>query len=172
MKKSIWAIVFIGLLAGAAEFRIEAESISEQGDWKVGGQGPQSIERKLLFSVNGKPDGSQNAISGTYNCPAAGKYYVWVRAENRGDGYRKTDVRINGKSIGKFGDDGSKGQEPALGWKRTLGAVNLPQGEFKLDLIPLSKYSRIDSLVFTTDQSFKPSDDPREIEEIDALDCE
>ena len=172
MKHLIWAVLLAGAAVGAMEFRIEAEEITERGDWKIGGQGELSVSRALIISCKGTPAGKENVITGTYPCPEAGKYYVWVRSENHGERYRKTEVKINGKSIGKYGDEGVKGQKPALAWKRSLGPVTLPAGEFKLELIPLSMYSRIDSLIFTTDQNYKPSDDPREVEQIEALECE
>ena len=172
MKKLIAALMLVGAALGAAEFRVEAENFTERGDWLLGGQGEGSVNRALLFSGKGAPSGKENVISGTFTCPEAGRYYIWVRSENRGDRYRKTEVKVNGKSIGKYGDEGVKGQQPALVWKRSLGPVQLPVGVFKIDLIPLSMYSRMDSLVFTTDQNFKPSDDPREVEEIDELECE
>ncbi len=171
MKKLVMALMFASLAIGAAEFRIESEGISDQGEWKQS-VGEGLVGRKMLVSMKGVPAGKENILTGTYACPETGKYYVWVRTESRGENYRKTQIKVNGKPMGKFGDAGVKGQQPKMEWKRSLGPVEITEGEFKVEFIPLSAVSRLDSIIFTTDQNFKPSDDPREVEEIDALDCE
>ena len=169
MKKLFIATVAAcAIIAGAAEFRIEAESIGERASWGQG-VGTDPIGNKLIWSNNKK--GPENTAVGVYNCPEAGRYYVWVRTLTFGEKYRKTEVKLNGKTVGKFGDEGSKRNPAVLTWKRTLGATQLPVGELKLELIPLSGASRVDSLIFTTDQNFKPGDKAA-VEEIVELDCE
>ena len=171
MKKLIVGLMFAGLAVSALELRIEAEGISERGDW-VQSVGNSQVGGKMLYSSKGSPAGKENVITGTYACPQAGKYYVWVRTESRGENWRKCIIKVNDKPVGKFGDAGVKGQQPKLDWKRSLGPVEIPEGEFKVTAVPLSASSRLDSIILTTDQNFKPSDDPREVEEIDELECE
>ncbi len=168
MKKLFIATVAAcAIIAGAAEFRIEAESIGERASWGQG-VGTDLIGNKMIWSNNKK--GPENTAVGVYNCPESGRYYVWVRTLTFGEKYRKSEVKLNGKTIGKFGDEGPKCPQKMI-WKRTLGATQLPAGELKLELIPLSAASRVDSLIFTTDQNFKPGDKAA-VEEIPELDCE
>ncbi len=172
MKKLlITAVAACAIIAGAAEFRIEAESIGERASWGQG-VGNANIGGKLIWSNNKK--GPENTAVGVYSCPEEGRYYVWVRTLSMNEGWRKTQVKINGKVVGKFGDEkqpgGVKGKS-VLAWKRTLGATLIPAGELKVELIPLSTASRVDSLIFTTDQNFKPGEKDA-VEEITELDCE
>ncbi|MCQ2379158.1 MAG: hypothetical protein MJ016_08175, partial [Victivallaceae bacterium] len=81
-----------------------------------------------------------------------------------GEGYRRTQVKINGQSFGKFGDGpvATKGK-PEYKWKRALLPVELTEGQMKIELIPLSASSRIDSIIFTDNADYKPSDDAGEV---------
>ena len=169
MKKLLFAIIATSAIAASAvDFRIEAESIGDKGSWRIG-VGSANIADKQL-SADHKAAENAPAV-GVYNCPEDGRYYVWVRTFTVGEKYRKTEVKLNGKVIGKFGDEGSKRSTPEMTWKRTLGATQLAAGELKIEFKALSKYSRIDSLIFTTDQNFKPGDKAA-VQEIPELDCE
>ena len=171
MKKIIFTIASACIIAavGATEFRIEAEGVSEKADW-ANSVGKELIGGRQIWSNSKK--GAENTAKGSYAVPEAGKYYIWVRTHNQGEKYRKTEVKVNGKTVGKFGDEGTKGQK-VMAWKRTLAAFDIPAGEMKLELIPLSGYSRIDSIIFTTDKDFTPVDKDRDtIEEIAELECE
>ena len=168
MKKLLIAIAFAAVaVAGANELLIKAAAIKEKGEWTVGGN-ILVPGGKFLFS---KKKGAENTASGTYNMPEAGSYYVWVRTMNFGEKYRKTEVKFNEKSVGEFGDEGIKGDKK-WGWKRSLAAIDLPAGEVKLELIPLSNVSRVADIILTTDKDYTPVGKDREaLEEIDELEC-
>ena len=169
MKKLLIAVAFAAVaVAGATELLIKAAAISEKSEWTTG-VNTNVPGGKILFSHK---KGAENTASGTYNMPEAGQYYVWVRTMNFGEKYRKTDVKFNGKSAGKFGDEGIKGDKK-WGWKRSIAAIDLPAGELKLELIPLSNVSRVADIILTTDKDYTPVGKDREaLEEIAELECE
>ncbi len=175
MKKLLIAsLIAAGALAGAIEFRIEGENIPNKTAWTSGGDG-SAVGGKVATSEKFvKGGGSANSATGTYGVPSAGKYYVWVRTLDFGEGYRKTQIRINGQSIGKFGDAkvAVKGK-PTYQWKRALLPVELTD-KIALEATPLSAISRLDSILFTQDETFTPPNDAAEVtdavEEMESLD--
>ena len=169
MKKLFLAVAALGTLTlGALEFRIEPESFGNLNGWKSANDGGSS-GGKLLFS---EAKGADKIASATFSCPEAGKYYVWVKTLTFGENWRKVQIRVNGKSIGKFGDEGQKLDKPKWSWKRTLAPVNLGEGEFKIEFIALGALCRVDCLVFTTDPNFQPAATRDAIEETDELEGE
>ncbi|MCQ2353218.1 MAG: hypothetical protein MJ033_07050 [Victivallaceae bacterium] len=176
MKKLLIAsLVAAGALAGAIEFRIEGEHLPHKGAWADGGQNSAVGTRVATSNKNfQKGNDDANKGTGTYGVPAPGKYFVWVRTLDFGEGYRKTQIKINGQSIGKFGDGkvAVKGK-PEYKWKRAMLPVELTD-KIALEAIPFAGVSRLDSIIFTQDENFKPSDDAAEvtdsIEEMEALD--
>ena len=172
MKKAFLAIasaVCITAAVGASEFRIEPENLNDMAEWATG-VGKDMINGKLIWS--NRKEGPGNTAKGIYAMPESGKYYIWVRTHSRGENYRKTTVKLNGKSIGDFGDEGTKGQLNLV-WKRAHKPCDLTEGKLTLELVPLSGYSRIDSIIFTTDKDFTPVDKDRDtLEEITELECE
>lgn len=169
MKKLLVAALFAAVaVAGAAEYLIKAAAVSEKGAWTTG-INTKVPGGQILFSHK---KGVENTAKGTYAMPEAGQYYVWVRTMNFGEKYRKTEVKFNGKSVGKFGDEGVKG-EKKWGWKRSLAFIDLPEGELKLELIPLSNVSRVADIILTTNKDYSPVDKDRDaLEEIPELECE
>ncbi len=176
MKKMLIAsLIAAGALAGAIEFRIEGEHLPNKGAWADGGQNA-AMGRRVATATNNFQKGNNDANkgSGNYGVPAAGKYYVWVRTLDFGEGYRKTQVFINGQSIGKFGDGkvAVKGK-PEYKWKRAMLPVELTDKLF-LEAVPFAAVSRLDSILFTQDEKFIPSDNAEElaeaVEELESLD--
>ena len=88
-----------------------------------------------------------------------------------GEKYRRTQLRIDSKILGTFGDEGTKGT-PRYAWKRAIGNVHLTDKKFTITLTPTSQHSRIDSLIFTTDSNFNPPESPRQVEEIPEIEPE
>ena len=170
MKKLFVAIAFAVVAgAGATEMLIKSAAISEKGEWTIG-INKSAVGGKIIYS---KKKGPENTASGTYNMPEAGKYYIWVQTLTYGEKWRKTDVKFNGKSVGKFGDEGAKRPNPAWTWKRSLAAFDFAEGEFKLELVPMSDASRVGTIILTTDKDYTPVDkDVDTLEDIAELECE
>ena len=170
MKKLLVVAAFaIVAVAGATEMLIKAAAISEKGEWTIG-INKSAVGGKIIYS---KKKGAENIASGTYNMPEAGKYYIWVQTLTYGEKWRKTDVKFNGKSIGKFGDEGAKRTTPEWTWKRSLAAYDFAEGELKLELIPLSDVSRIGTIILTTDKDYTPvGKEVDALEDIAELECE
>lgn len=169
MKKFFLALSLVAVsVAGAIEFRVEAENIGERSSWVIGND-VGGVDKKMLAS---KGVGVKNAAKGVYGIPETDRYYVWVRTLTFGEKWRKTEVKFNGKTIGKFGDEGPKLAKPKYTWKRALMPVQLNEGELTIEFIPLGIPCRIDSLIFTTDKEFSPVDKGKDvIEAITEMEC-
>ncbi len=169
--RKLWTIALLGatLLAGAVEFRIETEKFPELREWRYD-RTDQAINRTSLWA-GGNTRGEANAISADFVAPEPGKYFVWIRTLDFGEKYRRTQVRIDGKNIGTFGDEGEKGPH-RFAWKRSLNSVKLGDKKFTVLLTPQSPHSRVDSLIFTTDSNFTPPESPRQVEEIPEIEPE
>ncbi len=167
MKKLIVGLMFAAVAVGAGEFRVEAENFQDLKSWLSQTDG-RAVGKKVIRS-NAKGPG--NTIVGTFSCPEAGKYYVWIRTLDTGENSRKTEVKVNQVVLGKFGDANKPPKNAAYFWNKSKITVDLPVGDFTVTLIPATSYSRIDSIVFTTDEAFTPSDNPRAAEDILEIDA-
>ena len=154
--------MFAALAVGAGEFRVEGESFKELKSW-VAQKDHRAVGKSRITSST---KGTGNAITATFTCPEAGKYYVFIRTLDTGEKSRKTAVKVNNVALGKFGDTNKPEKGAAYFWNKSPIAVDLPAGDFAIELTPQSSYSRIDSIVFTTDEKFTPADNPREAEDI------
>ena len=168
MKKSC---LFLGMLtfavsAFAAEFRIEPEFFNDLKFWRKSLDANTSGRCQITADKTAK-----NAISETYQLPEAGTYYVWVRSFSYGANSRKFKLFINNKGLGSFGDGViPSGQEtPSLCWEKAKKSLELPAGNLKLQISPISPYSRIDTVILTTDADFVPSNVKTEIDAVTEL---
>lgn len=160
MKKLFMLAAFAAAACIGAEYRIEAwgMTIPEGSQWN----------RHYSGTLNGMADSSTKGskLTGTYQIPAAGKYYIWVRTETRNEGWRQVQLSINGKKIGKFGDKKVAGYtKPTLRWDKAMPILKIPDDgtEVKVEITALQDIGRIDCVIFTTDPDFKPSNDDAEI---------
>ncbi len=91
-----------------------------------------------------------------------------MHTETRNEGWRKSQIKINGVSFGKFGDDKRKDfSKPVWYWRKLLlPLVTKSANEvIKVEITALSAASRFDSVVLTTDAAFAP--DGMTIAEVD-----
>ena len=158
------------LMAGSG-ILIEAEAFDYYGGWSLDTQFMDQMGSPYLIAHGiGKPIGD---ASTTVNCPASGKYRLWVRTFDwvgrwRGDKWPKRkratgkapgrfNILINGKSIdGTFGITGEN-------WHWRKGpVVKLKKGSFKLTLKDLTGFDgRCDAILFTQQNDIvPPNSDP------------
>ncbi len=154
MKNFFW-LAMLGIFSlTAAEYRIEAENFPVKNRWRAGGD-QQASGGKILFSAEKK----DNPARAEYNLPEGGRYYVWVRTMSYGERYRHSELRIDGKVIGQFGDEPlEKGmKKPSFLWKRAADPLELSKGKLEVELIPNSGFERVDAIIFSTEETFDPA---------------
>ena len=166
MKKLLVVAAFAAAACMAAEYRIEAFTMNqaEGSNWAKHCSGTNG---SMWYSPK-----KGNKLSGTFQMPKAGKYYVWVRTQTNNQNWRKIQVSVNGKSIGKFGDKRIAGfTKPCLYWEKALLPLTVKEDgeELKLEITDIGGNSRIDCLVLSDNPEFTPSDQDSEITEIDEL---
>ncbi len=143
----------------AASVLVEAESFAEKGGWVVDPQFADVMGSPFLMAHGlGKP--VADAVT-KVAIPEKGTYTVWVRTRNWAPGDWQApgrfEVRINGKSIGEFGQRSGE-----WGWQKE-GTVELSAGEATLALHDLTGFNgRCDAILLTTDPS-PPPNDPKAI---------
>lgn len=169
MKNLIVGLLFAAFAVSAAEFRVECENFTDLKSW-VSQTDARAVEKGVIRS---NQRGSSNAIKSTFACPEAGKYYIFVRTLDIGERSRKTTVKVNDVVMGNFGDDNkpANGKKSAYFWNKSANAIDLPVGDFTIELTPNNSYSRVDSIIFTTDADFSVPGTPRAAEEIDEVDA-
>ena len=168
MKKLIFGLMFAAAALSAGEFRVEAESFKDLKSW-ISQNDKRAVDSGVIRS---NQKGTANSIKATFSCPEAGTYYVFVRTLDIGEKSRKTTVKINDLAIGSFGDDNTpEGKKSAYFWNKSAKPVELAKGDFTIELIPNSNYSRVDSIVFTTDANYNPPNSPRSAEDIEDIDA-
>ncbi|OQA87572.1 MAG: hypothetical protein BWY31_00740 [Lentisphaerae bacterium ADurb.Bin242] len=153
--KRIFRMAMLGVFSlTAAEYRIEAENFPVKNRWRIGiDQGASG--GKMLFSAEKK----DNQAKAEYNLPEGGRYSVWVRTMSFGEGYRRAEVLINGKSLGQFGDDPleKNAKKPSYLWKRADVPLELSSGKLEIVLNPNSGLERVDAILLTTEENFDPA---------------
>lgn len=132
---------------------IEAEAFSYHGDWQVvSGPNEHSGGGFLFAGSQGAPLPAATAIE----LPRTGRYWLWVRAldfPSYQPGIRTSTVSVHGKrSAEVFGDSGTEG----WAWEPG-GSFELPAGRILVGIHDVSQcYGRVDALVLTTDERFRP----------------
>ncbi len=143
MKKLLAAMIALAIgVLGAAEVVFHAEDIQTPGDWNTAKYANCTVLKC------GKIGG---VAEGTFNVPEAGKYNMYVRTSNHGGGFRCVTVSINGMKYGKFGDE--KDKPNGFGWGKCAIPVPLKAGENRIKLVGNSDYTRLDCIVFTTEDA-------------------
>ncbi len=164
MKKMLMALAMGAALCGAAEFRIEATAMEEVGEgWLTHCSGTQGKMRES--------NAKNIKLTGTYILPQ-GQYAVWVRTDTNNENWRKLQLKINGASFGKYGDEKVKDYtKPRKHWKKALLPLKVEDASkpIKVEIIALSQYGRIDCLVLSDNPNFVPSNDNAELEEIEEI---
>ncbi|MCQ2352988.1 MAG: hypothetical protein MJ033_05870 [Victivallaceae bacterium] len=142
MKKLLAFLFALGAVLPAAEIEIGAERFTELNGW--------TAETGLICS-NQKGDTAKV----TFDAAEAGDYVMWVRTRNHGENWRKTEIFLNGKSIGEFGDAyGYRQKSPGWGWSRSR--VKLVAGKNTLKLVAAGGKCRLAQIIFTTDKAYRP----------------
>jgi len=138
---------------------VEAESFAEKGGWKIDQQSFDVMGSSYLLAHGmGRP--VLDAVT-TVNFPKIGTYHLWVRTKDwapfpKGPG--KFQVAVDGQSLEtEFGVSGSAEWQWYYG-----GEAEISQTEVELALKDLTGFNgRCDALVFTTDNSFTPPNQPQ-----------
>ena len=104
-----------------------------------------------------------NSVSGEYEIPESGTYYVWLRSYSFSQNWRKFSVAVNGENLGKAGDEAfpdSKGKKSRakLLWARLPKSIALEQGKASICVTSETGYSRLSALMLTTNKDFVPPD--------------
>ncbi|MEM9675612.1 MAG: FAD-dependent oxidoreductase [Bacteroidota bacterium] len=138
---------------------IEAESFADKGGWKIDQQSFDVMGSSYLLAHGmGRP--IPDAVT-TVSFPKTGTYHLWVRTKDwapfpKGPG--KFQVAVNGQTLDtEFGVSGSAEWQWYYG-----GETEINQTEVELALKDLTGFNgRCDALVFTTDDSFTPPNQPQ-----------
>jgi hypothetical protein len=138
---------------------IEAESFAEKGGWKIDQQSFDVMGSSYLLAHGmGRP--VPDAVT-TVDFPKTGTYHLWVRTKDwapfpKGPGAFR--VAVNGQPLeSKFGVSGSDEWQWYYG-----GEIDINHTEVELALKDLTGFDgRCDALVFTTDNSFIPPNQPQ-----------
>ena len=157
-----------GSLAAAAgkqrdmsrEILVEAESFTEKGGWVVDPQFIQQMGSPYLLA-HGMGEPVANA-STSISAKQADTYHVWVRTKNWCPGDWEApgrfQVSVNGKKLETL-----FGTKDGWAWQKG-SAVELKQGENKLELIDLTGFEgRCDAIFFTQDADFVPPNGLKEL---------
>ena len=154
MKKGlVMALALAAAVCGAAEYRIEANDMNLDDGWQKGVGG--GTGKSILYA----PQKGLKA-TGSYAIPKAGKYAVWVHCETRNEGWRKAQIKINGVSFGKFGDEKQANfVKPTWVWKKMMLPLEVKaDGEVvKFEITALSGSARVDSVVLSDNAEFNPT---------------
>lgn len=115
-----------------------------------------------------------NSVSGEYEIPESGTCYVWLRSCSFGQNWRKFSVSVNGKNLGKAGDEvfpDSKGKKPRtkLLWARLPKSIALEKGKTSICVTSETGYSRLSALAITDDPNFVPPDSEDKLAAMDEL---
>ncbi|MFM7398464.1 MAG: FAD-dependent oxidoreductase [Verrucomicrobiota bacterium] len=151
----------LSLLVTASALRaetvfIEAESLAQQGGWKLDTHFTHIVGSPYLLAHGlGRPVAD---ATGTFRAPATGEYRVWVRTKdwvapwNAPGTPGRFQVVINGRALEtEFGNKGADWH-----WQDG-GKVTLTAGEHRLALHDLTGFDgRVDAIVLTTDASAPP----------------
>ncbi|MCQ2379157.1 MAG: hypothetical protein MJ016_08170 [Victivallaceae bacterium] len=155
MKKLLLTMLGVAacFAARGTAFRIEAEKLNDLGKWQVAPDGKAS-GLKMLYS------NQQEGVvaKGSFKVEKAGNYYLSVRALTMCGDYRKTQIALNGRKIGKFGDKKVPDKSGQYIWEKRKLPVQLVAGENTVTLTSTSGFSRIDALVFSDDPNFEVDD--------------
>ncbi|MCQ2379198.1 MAG: hypothetical protein MJ016_08375 [Victivallaceae bacterium] len=150
MKKLLGFLAMAAAVCGAMDVMIEAKDMAyELGDeWQCSTSG-------VLVSK------TKNVVAqGTYAMPEAGKYTVWVNTETRNEGWRKGQIKINGASFGKFGDEKMADfAGPKFYWKKMLMPLEVKaSGEVvKVEIVSIGSMVRFGGVIFSTNADFDPN---------------
>ncbi len=163
MKKWLFAALFVAASVCFGEtYRLEGESMTAVGDW-LKSNDTDGTGGSFLCS-----NAKNIKLSASYVVPEAGKYILWVHTETRNEGWRRSQIRINGIPFGKFGDEKLKNfSKPVWHWRKLLMPLEIKSANevIKVEITALSAASRFDSVVLTTDAAFAP--DGMTISEVD-----
>ena len=151
MKKMIGMLAMAAALCGAAEYRIEANAMTQHGEgWAKHCDGTDGA---MLLAKQGGIK-----LTGTYMVPEAGKYTVWVHTQTNNENSRKVKISLNGVSYGRFGDEKIAGfTKPCLIWKKALLPIELAANAIVKAEITATPYARIDCIVLSSNPEFDPS---------------
>jgi len=159
MVVALLLAIFILPISGAmaASALVEAESFAEKGGWVVDPQFADVMGSPFLMAHGlGKP--VADAVT-KVTIPVKGTYAVWVRTRNwvAGDWEApgRFEVRINGKSIGEFGQRSGE-----WGWQKE-GTVELSAGEATLALHDLTGFNGRCGAILLTNEPDMPPNDPK-----------
>ena len=158
--KCVLVIVLAGIASpvAAAELLVEAEGFADRGGWVVDAQFmPQMGSSYLLAHGLGKP--VANAVT-SVEFPRPGSYRVWVRTKDWVPSHHpgRFRVLVDGTPLGPtFGIVGE-------GWMwQDGGTVEIERQQVTIELEDLTGFDgRCDALLFTTDDDFRPPEQPDE----------
>ena len=149
MKKLLSVMALSAMVCGAVELRMECKDMARDDEkWACSTSGVLVAKDKNVIA------------SGTYAIPAAGKYFIWVNTETRNEGWRKAQIKINGISFGKFGDDKLKDfTQPTGYWKKMMLPLEVKSaGEvIKVEIVAISSTARVSKVVLSDNPEFNPS---------------
>ena len=150
MKKIfVVAAMVIGAVAlSATDFIVQVEKFPDAENVKKSKMGSAYNHEMVLFAAK------QATMVGKLDIPEAGKYWVYVRDYTMGGKWRNGFVFINGKKIGKFGDNPSPdGKGGVWQWNKAPFKVDLPAGEVEVKIVSNSPNTRFDAIYFTTEDN-------------------
>lgn len=133
-------------------FGVDAKLFQFTGDWAI----TEANDASGGSCLSSGPKGAKLPAATAINIPAAGRYFLWVRAmdfPNDRPGTRTFSVSVGGQKSAKvFGTSG----KPGFTWEAG-GAFELREGSVLLGIYSLAPYARVDAILLTTNAAFTPS---------------
>ncbi|WP_411845796.1 FAD-dependent oxidoreductase [Roseibacillus persicicus] len=160
IRKTVLTALVLGSSLGFAEqVLVEAESLSERGNWKLDTQFIELMGSPYLLAHGlGEPVGE---ATGKFSLGDGGEYQVWVRTvdwseqSGRAGGAGQFELLIDGKKVGENLGAG----EPTWNWE-SVGKVNLEEGERTIAVNDLTGFDgRIDAIYLTNEKDSEPTND-------------
>ncbi|WP_377173769.1 FAD-dependent oxidoreductase [Roseibacillus ishigakijimensis] len=162
-RKSLWGAlvgtVLTANLLSAERILVEAESLSDRGEWKLDTQFIELMGSPYLLAHGmGEPVGP---AKGSFAVTEGGDYQVWVRtldwSEQLGqaEGAGRFSLEIAGQKI----DHELGAGEPAWAWERA-GEIALAVGEHPVTVTDLTGFNgRFDALYLSNEEGDTPPED-------------
>ncbi len=143
MKQFLTALfLMLAMVLPAKEIIVHAEDTKNLGQWQIG----KYSNATCMIGSAIKAEAIQEFEVAPEN---AGKYYMFVRTFDHKGGFRWVEVALNNMKLGKFGDN--KNGSIGWNWHKCKIRVNLKPGKNKLKMIANSHTSRLDCIVFTSE---------------------
>ncbi len=148
MKKLLWSLIAAVMVfsAEAGNYLVQCAKMPIPGGWGSDGKG--------LMSATDRG----NTLSGEYELPESGTYYVWLKTASFGQNWRKSSVVVNGKNLGKAGDEKLPAGMTRGGqiWGKIPKSILLKAGKISLQVVAETPNSRVVEVLFTTDRQLVP----------------